>query len=189
MFIRTVDEGLEGFLRARLPLPEDVGDVSFDTPTSNWSAQLSRITVNLFLYNVTRSDQPARSMIRRMAPDGSSQQRPPLPIVELSYLVSAWAGTPRDEHQLLGDVLDRILACSALPPEYLSTTPDASVQLFFGADPENRPRDVWSAAGAQLKAAFVLRATVAADAFAWGAEAPRVRTVESLLAPIPRGSR
>ena len=61
MFISVLETGLERLLRSELPLPDDVGDVTFDAPTSNWSAQLSRVTVNLFLYDISRSSQPARS--------------------------------------------------------------------------------------------------------------------------------
>lgn len=178
MFIRAVDEGLERLLRAQLPLSAEAGDISFDAPTSTWSAQLSRITVNLFLYDVSRSDQPSRSMTHRVGPDGQAQRRAPQPLVRLNYLVSAWAGSPRDEHQLLGDVIDRVAGLAFLSPDYLAVPVSASVQLGFGEDPHNRPRDIWSAAGAQLKAGFVLSVTTASDTFDWDAEAPAVERIE-----------
>jgi hypothetical protein len=186
VFIRTVDDGLERLLRASLPLPPDVGDVSFDTPTGNWSAQLSRITVNLFLYQVSRSTDPSRTPVRRVDADGVAARRLPQPMVQLGYLVSAWAGSPRDEHQLLGDTLSRLASLTALPDEYLPDNLSSSVQLNISADPDNRAREVFSAAGAQLKAAFTLVVTVAADTFDWSAPAPPVQQVATLLAPIPR---
>ena len=112
MFIRNVDESLERFIRERLALSDDLGDVTFEAPTSNWSAQLSRITVNLFLYDVGLSNQPSRTALRRVAEDGAAQQRAPQPMVRLGYLVSAWAGSPRDEHQLLGDLVSLFAAQS-----------------------------------------------------------------------------
>jgi hypothetical protein len=77
MFIRTVDDGLEKLLRAELPLPDDLGDVTFEAPTSGWSAQLSRITVNLFLYDVARSELPSRSLTQRQDSNGRPERRAP----------------------------------------------------------------------------------------------------------------
>jgi hypothetical protein len=49
VFIRLLEDGLEKLLREELPLPPQVGEISFDAPTRSWSAQLSRLTINLFL--------------------------------------------------------------------------------------------------------------------------------------------
>ncbi len=185
MFISVVETGLERLLRTELPLPDEIGDVTFDAPTSNWSAQLSRVTVNLFLYDVNRSAHPARSAIRRVASDGAVQRRAPQPIVQLGYLVSAWAGTPRDEHQLLGDVISRFTAIDQLPAELLPTPLSSSVHLSFADDPHNRPREIWSALGGQLKGSFTLQVSVAADAFEW-TDAPRaVERVVAMSRPMP----
>lgn len=185
MFVRLVDEGLERLLRAVLPLPEDVGDVSFEAPTGTWSAQLSRITVNFFLYEVARSHHPARAATQRTDANGRAERRAPQPMVELNYLVSAWAGGPRDEHQLLGDVISRFAALDTLPAEHLPDELSSTVHLGFGADERNRPRDVWGAAGGQLKASFTLQATVAADTFDWQDQAPLVTRIQALAAPRP----
>ena len=79
MFISHVDSGLEKLLRTRLPLPEEMGDVSFDAPSGTWSAQLSRITVNLFLYDIQRSSQPSAPSTRapggRPAPSAAGRSR------------------------------------------------------------------------------------------------------------------
>ena len=131
MFIRVVDESLERLLRAELPLPPEIGDISFDQPTGTWSAQLSRLTVNLFLYDVARSTQPSRSPIRRVVDAGNGgatgQRRVPLPMIRLGYLVSAWAGSPRDEHQLLGEVINRLSGLPGLPEKYLLEPAGASM--------------------------------------------------------------
>ena len=185
MFIRLIDEGLEKLLREELPLPAELGDVSFDAPTGTWGAQLSRLTVNLFLYNVGRSTQPGRSPVHRTGPDGRGQQRKILPVVQLDYLVSAWAGSPRDEHQLLGDVIERVAGFAALPPEYLPAPVESTVTMQFADDTANRPRELWSSLGGQLKASFALQLTVAADAFGWEDEAPRVQRIEALTNPMP----
>ena len=186
MFIRNVDETLERFIRERLALNDDLGDVTFEAPTSNWSAQLSRITVNLFLYDVGLSNQPSRTALRRVADDGKALQRAPQPMVRLGYLVSAWAGSPRDEHQLLGDLVSLFAAQSVVPADHIVGTLSSSIQIRLVADDVNRPRDVFSGSGGQLKAAFALEATVAADSYDWTPEAPPVDRIAALTNPVPR---
>lgn len=178
MFISHVDSGLEKLLRARLPLPEEVGDISFDPPSGTWSAQLSRITVNLFLYDVQRSNQPSAPSVRAL--EGRPvERRRPQPMMQLGYLVSAWAGSPRDEHQLLGDVVSILAAIEVVPDTVLPDGLSSSVRLSLG-DPNNRIREIWSAAGGSLKASFSLVATVAADSFDWELQPPAVDRISAM---------
>jgi hypothetical protein len=185
VFIRNVDETLEKFIRARLALSDELGDVTFEAPTSNWSAQLSRITVNLFLYDVGLSTQPSRTALRRVGGDGTAHQRAPQPMVRLGYLVSAWAGSPRDEHQLLGDLVSVFASSVTIPVEHMVGNLSSTIQVRMIADDMNRPRDVFAGSGGQLKAAFALEATVAADSYDWEGEAPRVERIVALTQPIP----
>jgi hypothetical protein len=185
VFIRDVDEGLEKLLRARLPLPEHIGDVSFEPPTSTWSAQLSRLTVNLFLYGIDRSSQPTRAPQRRVDANGRPERRGAQSMIELNYLVSAWAGSPRDEHQLLGDVTSLLAGYTALPPEHTAATLNSTVSLTLGADEVTRPRDVWQGVNGQLKACLMLQAVVAANTWDWEDEAPAVREISVLSSPTP----
>lgn len=185
MFIRVVDEGLERMLRAELPLATEIGEITFDAPSRNWSAQLSRLTVNLFLYDVRRSSLPSRSSTVRVGSDGRGEQRAPQPMIELGYLVSAWAGSPRDEHQLLGDVVSRLAARTVLPVEYLPGELASPVYLTLRQDDNNRLREIWTAVGGSLKASFTFAATVAADTFDWTIQPPAVERIEALSAPMP----
>lgn len=178
MFISHVDSGLERLLRTRLPLPEEMGDVSFDPPNGTWSAQLSRITVNLFLYDVQRSSQPSAPSVRTPE-SGPAQRRRPQPMMQLGYLVSAWAGSPRDEHLLLGDVVSILAAVEVLPGALQPDGLSSSVRLALG-DTDNRAREVWSAAGGSLKASFSLMATVAADSFDWEVSPPPVERISAM---------
>ena len=184
MLIPTVEDGLEALLRESLPLPAEVGDVSFDPPSGTWSAQVNRITVNLFLYAVSRSPQPPLPPASRAGAAGI-ERRPSMPLVQLSYLVSAWAGSTRDEHQLLGDVLTQLLTHQVLPVRHLPATPTSSVQLALATDEVNRPRELWAALGGNLKASFTLVVTTASDAFGWEPAARGVDTIEGLAAPVP----
>ncbi len=184
MIIPTIDSGLESMLRQGLPLPEPVGDVSFDPPSGSWSAQLNRITVNLFLFGVGRSGQPPRPATDRTV-DGRAQRRNPIPIMELHYLVSAWAGIVRDEHQLLGDALGCVLANQLLTVEQLGGDVTAGVQLTIAPYDNSRAKDVWSTVGAVIKPSFELIATTAADPSPFVDLAPRVERISALVAPHP----
>jgi Pvc16 N-terminal domain len=178
VFISHVDSGLEKLLRTRLPLPEELGDISFDPPSGTWSAQLSRITVNLFLYDVQRSTMPSAPMVRTPT-DGPAQRRRAQPMIQLGYLVSAWAGSPRDEHQLLGDVVSIMAGVEAIPVDLLPDGLSSTVRLSMG-DPDNRSREIWSASGGSLKASFSVMATVAADSFGWELLPPLVERIEAM---------
>ena len=65
--------------------------------------------MNLFLFGIGRSPQPPRPAADRIV-DGRPQRRQQLPMLQLHYLISAWAGSVRDEHQLIGDVLTNLRA-------------------------------------------------------------------------------
>lgn len=183
MFISEVDQGLERFLRERLPLPEHVGDISFETPNDTWAASLSRLTVNIFLYQVERSGQPGRAPVVRTSDSGPSYQRRPQPMIELGYLVSAWAGSPRDEHQLLGDVVSLLAATSILPEEVSPPGLSSTVGLALGGD--FKPREIWQGLGGKLRPSLIVNATVAADTWDWELQAPAVERLSVLSSPSP----
>ena len=186
MVVAVVDRALERLLRAELPLPEDVGDVSFDVPERSWGAQLSRITVNAFLFEVARSPQPPRAAEERVRADGRLERRPPLPLVRLSYLVSAWAGGPADEHELLGEVLAVLVRHQTLPAEHLESGFPSVVQLALGTPEGRRLNDVWSALEGRLKPAVELQVTVPLTSEPWRLAPPAVERIASLVAPRPQ---
>jgi hypothetical protein len=177
VFIRVIDEGLERLLRKQLPLPADVGDVSFAVPSAGWGDRLTKPTVNLFLYEIKPSARPAPSVVRRTDVDGRAQRRRPSPVLEMNYLVSAWAGTPLVEHQLLGEVVNQLSVLATLPIGTATTEVASPVQLIFGGDSENNVRDLWMAAGGRLKASFTMSVVTAIDVFPWVDQAPPVTEV------------
>ena len=103
-------------------------------------------------------------------------------MVELGYLVSAWAGSPRDEHLLLGDLMSLLAGSPQLPAEYTGSL-GSSVHLTVGSDGLLRAREIWQGVGGDLKAAVLLTATVAADSWDWTDEAPSVQRISVLTAP------
>lgn len=188
MLVPAVDAALESFLRATMPLPEHEGDVSFDAPTSTWAAQVNRITLNAYLYQVARSAQPPRAAATRPGDGGRMERRPALPLVELSYLVSAWAGSVRDEHALLGDALTRFLSGQVLPAWAVEHELESNIQVAVATDAVNRPRELWGALGAGLKASFTLVVTVAAPVHDWEVAPPQVTGVAASTQAVVPGA-
>jgi len=177
MFIRVVDQALERLLRVGVPFPVQAGDVSFAVPSAAWASRLSRPTVNLFLYEVVSTGRTGQAAVRRVDSRGQLQRRQPSPVLELNYLISAWAPNPLDEHHLLAEVINQVAVHSALPVETMPGEAAAPVQMIFDGDDKNQIRDIWRAAGGQLKASCQLSLVTAADAFPWTDAAPPVTEV------------
>lgn len=165
--LHLLDETLERFLRASVPLPERDVDVSFEAPDRDWSAGVNRPTVNLFLWDVRRNlaEQDAGVLVDRDE-DGRTVRRPPLPRLDCRYLVTAWTTEVRDEHSLLGDVLQTLMLTPVLVAEHL-TGAAADLRplptLRVGQPEGNDATDFWSALGGRLKPGLDLVVTTTLD--------------------------
>lgn len=191
MVVGAVDAALESLLRSELPLPEDVGEVSFDPPDRSWGASVSRITVNVFLFDVGRAEQPAAGPGERLDGDGVRLRRGSVPMSRLNYLVTAWAGSVRDEHQLLGDVLGCFLRHPYLPAEHLPTVLPGTVQLQILGLEGRKSTELWSAIDGRLRAGFQLQAIAPHETLPWLPAPPEVTRVEGQTnrrPPEPRRS-
>jgi len=166
--LHLLDESLEAFLRATVPLPQRDVDVAFAAPDGDWAAGVSRPTVDLYLWDVRPNLAEREYGEERIEhSDGRRFRRHPLPRVDCRYLVTAWTTEVRDEHSLLGDVLSALLLHPVIDAEHLQgrfaeVRPLPSVRLRTGDGSENS--DFWSALGGQLKPGLDLVVTVTVDA-------------------------
>ena len=185
--IHVIDDGLESLLRVAVPLPRDSADVAFDPPDKAWGARVNRMTVNLFLFDVGRAEQPPLPAEGRLAADGRLERRGPLPTVRLSYLVTAWASEVRDEHHLLGEVMTCVLTHAVLPPEHLPSPLPGPVGLRLADRDGRRPGDIWSALDGRLRPGFELEVTAAVETTRWLLAPTEVTTIEGRAAgwPVP----
>ncbi|GIE89662.1 DUF4255 domain-containing protein [Actinoplanes regularis] len=180
--LHLLDETLETFLRAVVPLPARDVDIAFEAPDGDWSAALSsRPTVDLFLWDIrpNLSERDYGEMLVE-GEDGKRFRRDPLPRVDCRYLVTAWTSEVRDEHSLIGDVLAALLLHPVVPEEYLrgafaAVRPLPSLRLRSGDGSESS--DFWSALGGQLKPGLDLVITVTLDAALRAAAGPPVEAV------------
>jgi hypothetical protein len=179
--LHLLDESLEAFLRATVPLPQRDVDVVFDAPDGDWAAGVSRPTVDLYLWDV-RPNLSEREYGEELISqeNGRRFRRDPLPRVDCRYLVTAWTSEVRDEHSLLGDVLAALLLHPVIEPGHLqgvfaTVRPLPTVRLRTGDGIENS--DFWSALGGQLKPGLDLVVTATVDAAALALAGPRVEEV------------
>ncbi len=179
--LHHLDDSLESYFRALVPLPPRDVDVSFDTPDRQWGSGVTRPTLNLFLWDVRRSQRRASTGMEEVTVNGRTQRRRPPPQVEFRYLVTAWAAENRDQHQLLGAVLRTIVSRPKIPIDYLQgelaeTGSLPSIEL--AAMPNGTPSELWSALDGQLKAGLDLMVTIPVDTGIAAEAGPPTESVE-----------
>lgn len=192
--IHEVTESLEALLKQPgLPPPLSDAAIRFDRPTDPYS--LDQTTVNLFLYEVRenlelRSNEPVKRRI-----GGASFIEPPPYRVACTYLVTAWPvdgpDLPKQEHQLLSQVLQLLAGTPTIPPAFL--TPNLLLQepplpmLIVQPDGIRNPAEFWAAIGNRIKPSLLLDVTVSLEVFAT-AEFPAVKTSEIRMQSVPGGA-
>jgi len=177
--LHLLDEALESFLRASVPLPKEI-DIAFEAPDKEWAAKLNRPTISIFLWDV-RPNLAIRSFGLEVVkePDGKARRVGPQPRLECRYLITAWTTEIGDEHALLGQVLAALLVNPVLAAEHVKSPlvadPRPEIVLRAGGDTESS--DFWSAVGGQLKPGLDVSVSITVDAAAVVAAGPPVLEV------------
>ena|SRR5438067_5386134 len=117
------------------------GDISVTTPDKFHDLKPPAITI--FLYRVAVNPM-MRNGPRVTRPNGATT-RPLLPL-ELSYLITPWGRDARDEHTLLGLILQALYDRTELGPADLQGTawgPNDSVQLIQESLPTDEHYRIW----------------------------------------------
>ena len=180
--IQILDESLEAFLRAAVPLPEQDVDLAFEAPDRDWATRITRPTVNLYLWDVRPNPGEAQIGVTVGTDENGRPVRRPLPPrVDFRYLVTAWTSDIRDEHSLLGSVLSTLLGTRELDPQYLpgdySTVGPIPSLTLAHRDAEGTS-DVWSALGGQLKPGLDLIVTASVQSGRGWRAGPPVKRYE-----------
>lgn len=184
-----VDESLESFLRASVPLSAQDVDLSFEAPERDWSAKLTRPTVNAFLWDIRRSSDRARAGLEEFEEAGRLVRRLALPRVELRYLVTAWTNDHRDERALLSGVMRAVLAHHEIPPDYVSAglVPVGALTMLMARAGEDQ-MEVFKTLGGQLKPGISLVLTTAVDIGRSTPAGPPVEAFETSFANMATGA-
>jgi hypothetical protein len=147
-----IDESIEAFFRATVPLGVTDVDMSFEPPDRDWSSKLNRPTVNAFLWDIRRGGTRSRAGMQTMERNGETVRRMALPSIELRYVVTAWTSDHGDERALLAGLMRTILAHGHIPDDYLAEPlrEVGAPELFMARSGEEH-LDVFKALDGQLK--------------------------------------
>jgi hypothetical protein len=186
--IHHVDRAVEQFLRREAALAEAMVDISFNAPDRTWGAARTRPTVNCFLWEIVRNPGHLRTGIQqRVSSDGGIERRQAPPVVDLHYLVTAWAAEYRDEHQLLGSVLRSILANRVLPADLLpAPLADARCGVALAPYDKHVPGEFWSALDGGLRPGLQLEVSLPMEVFAWQPAATPAESIGVTASTIER---
>lgn len=190
--LELIDQGLESFLRATIPLGATDVDVAFEAPDREWSAKLTRPTVNVFLWDIRRSASRSTSGMRTVTIDGQRVHQPAFPVLELRYVLSAWTSDHGDERGLLAGVMRAILAYESIPREFLpADMTQLEVPTLTIARAGEDHMDVFKALEGQLKPGINMVLTTQFDAGTAIPAGPPVTSIETSIGRFngPRDNR
>ena len=182
--IEDLDEALRQLLTREMPIKNSEVDIQFDQPKREWSARLSRPTVNLFLYDIRENVKlrhTAQGWDVERRPDGTAIQRRRPFRTDLHYLLTAWATEPEDEHRLLTSAMLALFRVPEIPvellPESLQDQPGPITLKVAQYDTAQNLTDLWSSLDNELRPALTCMVTVALNPYQ-AITGPLVRTRE-----------
>jgi hypothetical protein len=170
--IADLDETIKELLKAELPIKNGEIDVKFDQPKREWSAKLTRPTVNFYLYDVRENNVLRRHQWEQMANGGNGRdnlarlKRTPFR-VDCYYMITAWASEAEDEHRLLSRCLLALFRHPLLPAERMAGSMkhqqfDVQARLA-NHDKLTNPAEVWSALDNEMRPSVSYIITLALD--------------------------
>ena len=179
--LADLDETLRNLLKEELEVHGFEGvDIAFDAPSREWSGQLSKPTVNVYLYDLREAEGMRASEWSRVQRDGRTfEGRPPM-VMECSYAVTAWTQAVEDEHRLLSQVLAIFFAFPEIPQDKLNGRLANGAQAYpikarIGQG-KGEKSDFWSAVGGQYKVSLDYVVRLSVDSGAQLERGPEVRT-------------
>lgn len=180
--IDDLDESLRRLLIRELPIKNGEVQIEFDQPKREWSARLSRPTLNLFLYDLRENNtlrQPEWQIERNG--DGTATKRRTPARIDLHYVITAWATEPADEHRLLARTLLALLRHATLPDEILvdslQAQPTPIPLRVAQAEELTKPTDLWGVLDNELRPAISCLITLSLNPYQ-AVSGPVVRTRE-----------
>ena len=166
--LQDLNKTLEKILVQKGNIAPNQIDISFEQPNGQWSARLSRPTLNLWCFDL-RENVKLRSMQMNTTRNGNQGRTGFGPRrIDLTYLITAWASKIEDENQLLWRALSVLKQYGSLETkdcEGLLRYQTHDVPLLV-ADTSNTTInlvDLWGVLDNQMRLGFMLTATVDLD--------------------------
>lgn len=163
--IQDLDDSIKALLVRNVPVDISKIDITFDMPTKDWSAAITRPTINCYLYDI-RENRELRSNERYLTRSGQTGVETRAPVrVDLTYMISVWTSAIADEHKLLGSLLSTLLRYPVFPAEILKgtlTTQPVAPHAWIALG-ERTPNawDFWGGFDGRLKAGISYVVTLA----------------------------
>ncbi len=181
--LEDLDETIRQLLIAEIPIKNGEVEISFEQPKREWSARLSRPTLNLFLYDVRENNTLRQHQWERLPGNGSDGKahlkRMPFR-VDCTYMLTSWATVPEDEHRLLTRSLLALFRFPVLPEDRLvgsMRNPPFDIQTRLAShDKLTNPAEVWSSLDNEIRPSISYVITLALDPWT-EISGPLVRTM------------
>ena len=174
--IADLDQTIEKLLIAEFPIKNGEIDIAFDQPKREWSARLSRPTLNFFLFDIRENNVLRQHQWEKMAqlpgnggPPNIQQKRTPFRI-NCHYIITSWAANPKDEHRLLSRTLLTLFRYPILPDSSLmgdmKNQPFKIQAQLVTHDHLTNPAELWGAMDNEIRPSMSYLITLAADPWA-----------------------
>jgi len=165
--LADLDRTLKQFLAQELPIKNGEVEVSFGAPNKDWAAGRVKPTVNLYLYQIGENAKLRRNDWVVEKKDGQATKHRPPERINVTYMVTAWAGDVEDEHRLLWRLLTVFLKHSELPEDVLrGDLQEAAGRIKAGLLPGDEmpnPTDLWNVLGNDIRPAIHYRVVLPLD--------------------------
>ena len=167
--IADLDETIKQLLMQKGALDSTEVDICFDMPGQEWSAGITKPTINLYLYDI-RENHDLRLYdweTERNEDKTATKRRMPVR-VDLTYLITVWTSNVDDEHRLLWYVLAALFRYPLIPTdvyqgELAGTDMLISTLVAQPDGPLRNPADFWASLDNRLKASINYVVTVPLD--------------------------
>lgn len=117
--ISDLDESIKQLLIKEGGLDPAEVDIVFDMPDREWSAAISKPTVNLYLYDI-HENRELRDLDWIISHNNGMATRKKSPVrIDLSYLITVWTNDTADQHRLLGHMLTTLIRYPEIPEDFL----------------------------------------------------------------------
>lgn len=169
--IADLDETIKQLLVSDLPIKNGEIDVKFDQPKREWSAKLTKPTINIFLYDLRENVELRQPQYNKVLNGNRRENLARLKKtphrLDCFYMITTWAAEPEDEHRLMTRTLLSLFRHPILPEHMLVGTlqhPTFPLTTHLARhDRLTNPAEVWSALDNEMRPSVCYSVTMTLD--------------------------
>jgi hypothetical protein len=167
-----------------MPVKNGEIDIKFDQPNREWSAKLTKPTINFFLYDIRENVELRQARYQKInngsVRENLAKMKKAPHRLDCYYMLTTWAAEAEDEHRLMTRALMSLFRHPILPEHLLVGTlqhPQYPISTLLARNEKlQNPAEVWSALDNEMRPAINYTATIALDPWT-EVEGPIVRTL------------